>query len=259
MVQPNRKIRQNANLASAWKCRSLLKSEQTDLNRVRARQRNLRLDDRDDTTGKANATAEPQSASDHKPSKTVIFLLSGEDRFEVNSSQIPQTIRNDDTLYVRLRRLLGWSKSSQVTGISTRKDGNDQPITTLPELWRAIESQEVPMLWLQTAGMSPKSPKTQPQRQRPYSEHPILRLEAFLNELTDIHAKLASSLFALVQQNHIRSNDHIEDIEGLFAPVQKRNADAWARVEQVSKVFGDVKSSIRCTEARSLDWRPGSD
>lgn len=143
-------------------------------------------------------------------------------------------------MYVRLRRLLGWSNAVQVTGVSIRTEGNDQAISTLPELWQAIESHEVPMLWLQTAGMSPKSPKTQPQRQRPYSEHPVLRLEAFLNELTDVDARLASPMFALVRQNHVRSNNHIEDIEDLFAPVRKRNADAWAQAEQVSEVLGEM-------------------
>lgn len=81
MIQP--KIRQHADLASAWKRRSLLKLEQPTLNRTRAPQRKLSMDDREHTAGTAFSAAEPHSASDHEFSKTVIFLLSGEDRFEV--------------------------------------------------------------------------------------------------------------------------------------------------------------------------------
>ena len=85
--------------------------------------------------------------------KRVLFRLSGEEMFELETDKIPKAasehaIAQKVTLYDTLRILLGWPKSSNLTGVSLHEKGVCKPqgrIETLHELWQAIDSHEVPV------------------------------------------------------------------------------------------------------------------
>lgn len=96
----------------------------------------------------------------------------------------------------------------------------------------------------------------QQDHQRPlqsYSNHPILALEAFVNDLSDEDARVVPHLFALVRAGHRRSGEHVEDLTMLFAPVREQLNRDWATIEQRARAFAEAENDIFQYEALITD------
>ena len=82
-----------------------------------------------------------------------------------------------------------------------------------------------------------------------YSRHPILDLEALVGDLSDRDARIASFLFGLVREDHVRSSDHVEELSRLFAPARERLDRARAVLEQKRVAFDEAENDVLKYEA----------
>jgi hypothetical protein len=84
------------------------------------------------------------------------------------------------------------------------------------------------------------NPANQPTPQQRQQNHPILALEALIDELPDNEAQIAPLLFQLVRKGRFRSHEHIKDLEALFAAVRQCNEEEWERLSQMKTIFDEV-------------------
>ena len=82
-----------------------------------------------------------------------------------------------------------------------------------------------------------------------YSRHPILGLEGLVGDLSDRDARIASFLFGLVREDHVRSSDHVEELSGLFAPARERLDGVRAVLEQKRVAFDEAENDVLRYEA----------
>jgi hypothetical protein len=111
-------------------------------------------------------------------------------------------------------------------------------------LWEFINSQELPVFRVQSSVATPDvAPTTRSSQQTPqqmYANHRILTLEALIDELPDNDAEIARPLFELVRKGHSRSDEHIKDLEAMFAPITQRNAEEWEQINRIKTIFDEV-------------------
>jgi hypothetical protein len=155
---------------------------------------------------------------------------------------------------------LGWLKSSCPTGIILHPaEGNltsSFPVRTISALCDVIDSQKLPTFRVQSSAATPdvaaNTRASQPTPQQIYANHRILTLEALVEELPDNDAQIARPLFEPIRKRHSRSQEHIEDLVAMFAPVKQRNAEEWERSSQMKASFDEVsrdKSQVLKLEA----------
>lgn len=142
---------------------------------------------------------------------------------------------------------LGWLKSSYRTGIilhpAEGSPAPNAPVWTLAALWEVIDSQELPIFRVQSSAAAlnvAANSHVQPAPPPMYANHRILALEALVDELPDNDAQIARPLFELIRKGHSRSNEHIKDLEAMFASVKQRNAGEWERRNQMKTILDDV-------------------
>lgn len=112
-------------------------------------------------------------------------------------------------------------------------------------LWEVINSQEFPVFRMQSSVTSPDvAPTTRSSQQtlqQMYANNRILALEALIIELPDNDAEIARPLFELIRKGHSRSDEHIKDLEAMFAPIKQRNAEGWEQINRIKTTFDEVE------------------
>lgn len=167
--------------------------------------------------------------------------------FELDTSVIPRGSSHGVSLSDILLGCLGWFKSSCHTSTILRPEGNvasSDPVQTLAGLWEVIDSQELPIFRVQSSEVIPdvaaNTRASHPTPPQTYANHSILTFEALIDELPENDAAIARPLFELIRKGHSRSAERIKDLEAMFAPLKRRNAEEWERSNQMKTIFDEV-------------------
>ena len=86
-------------------------------------------------------------------------------------------------------------------------------------------------------------------RRESYSDHPILKLEGFVGRLNGQEAMVAAAFFTLIRVDHHRSDDHVEELKELFAPMRQQLDRDRAVLEQKLAAFDEAESDVLKYEA----------
>ena len=155
---------------------------------------------------------------------------------------------HDVSLSDAIHGCLAWLKFSCPTSVELYPEGNaasSDPVQTMAALWEVINSQELPVFRVQSSAATPDvAPTTRSSQQTPqqmYANHRILTLEALIDELPDNDAEIARPLFELIRKGHSRSDEHIKDLEAMFAPIKQRNSEEWEQINRIKTIVDEVE------------------